>query len=116
MTAAAAQAGITDAVKAGTLPNGLRVLILENHKAPVATLNIFYRVGARNEQIGRTGLAHLLEHLMFRGTKTTKPEEFSQTIQLNGGMDNAFTTADFTDYFEVLNKEHLDVPIRLEAD
>lgn len=111
-----ARAAITDAVKAATLPNGLRVLVLENHKAPVATLNIFYKVGSRNESFGATGLSHLVEHLMFRGTRKLKPEEFSNIIQQNGGMDNAFTTADYTDYFEVINKDHLDVPISLEAD
>lgn len=111
-----ARAGMADAVKSQTLPNGLKVLVLENHKAPVATFNVFYRVGSRNEQMGKTGLSHLCEHLMFKGTKTLKPEEFSQIIQQNGGMDNAFTESDFTDYFETINKDHLDVPIRLEAD
>ncbi|HEY2662996.1 MAG TPA: pitrilysin family protein [Candidatus Binataceae bacterium] len=109
-------AGVTDAVKAVTLPNGLRVLVLENHKAPVATFNVFYKVGSRNEQFGRTGLSHLCEHLMFRGTKKLGPEEFSNIIQANGGMDNAFTTADYTNYFVVINRAHLDVPISLEAD
>ncbi len=115
-SATVARAGITDAVKAVTLKNNLRVLVLENHKAPVATFNVFYRVGSRNEQVSTTGISHLVEHLMFRGTKKLKPEEFSNIIQENGGMDNAFTTADFTDYFEVINKDHLDVPISLEAD
>ncbi len=114
--AGGARAGISDAVKSETLPNGLRVLVLENHKAPVATFNVFYRVGSRNEQFGKTGISHLCEHLMFRGTKKYAPEEFSNIIQENGGMDNAFTGADFTDYFEVINHEHLDVPIGLEAD
>ncbi|MGH7933158.1 MAG: M16 family metallopeptidase [Candidatus Binataceae bacterium] len=113
---AAAQAGITDAVKYEKLPNGLQVLVLVNNKAPVATLNIFYHVGSRNEQFGKTGLSHLCEHLMFRGTKKLKPEEFSNIIQENGGMDNAFTTSDFTDYFEVINRNNFDVPITLEAD
>jgi zinc protease len=113
---ATASAGMTDNVKAATLSNGLRVLVLENHKAPVATLHIFYRVGSRNETTGKTGIAHLLEHLMFRGTRTLKPEEFSNIIQENGGRDNAFTTSDFTDYFEVINAANFDVPIRLEAD
>lgn len=113
---AKARAGITDAVKAVTLKNDLRILVLENHKAPVATLNVFYKVGSRNEQVSTTGISHLVEHLMFRGTKKLKPEEFSNIIQENGGMDNAFTTADYTDYFEVINKDHLDVPISLEAD
>jgi zinc protease len=111
-----ARAGMADAVKAQTLPNGLRVLVLENHKAPLATLNIFYRVGSRNEQFGKTGLSHLCEHLMFKGTKKLGPEEFSQTIQAHGGEDNAFTEQDFTDYFETISKDHLDVPISLEAD
>lgn len=111
-----ARAALTDAVKAATLPNGLRVLVLENHKAPVATFNVFYKVGSRNESFGATGLSHLVEHLMFRGTHKLKPEEFSNLIQQNGGMDNAFTSADYTDYFEVINKDHLDVPISLEAD
>ncbi|HZO80176.1 MAG TPA: pitrilysin family protein [Candidatus Binataceae bacterium] len=114
--ASGARAGISEAVKSQTLPNGLRVLVLENHKAPVATFNVFYRVGSRNEQFGKTGISHLCEHLMFRGTKKYGPEEFSNIIQENGGMDNAFTGSDFTDYFEVINHEHLDVPIGLEAD
>ena len=112
----AARAGITDDVKSATLPNGIQVLVLENHKAPVATLNIFYKVGSRNERTGKTGLSHLLEHLMFRGTKKLKPEEFSNIIQENGGNDNAFTASDLTDYFEIINRDHFDVPISLEAD
>ncbi len=111
-----ARAGIADAVKTETLPNGIRVLVLENHKAPVATFNVFYNVGSRNEQFGKTGISHLLEHLMFRGTKKYGPEQFSNIIQENGGIDNAFTTPDYTDYFEDINKDHLDVPISLEAD
>jgi len=111
-----ASAGIADAVKTKTLSNGIRVLVLENHKAPVATFNVFYHVGSRNEQFGKTGISHLVEHLMFRGTKKYGPEEFSNIIQENGGMDNAFTTSDYTDYFEDINKDHLDVPIALEAD
>jgi zinc protease len=105
-----ARAGITDAVKTETLPNGLKVLVLENHKAPVATFNLFTKVGSRNESFGKTGISHLVEHLKFRGTKKYGPEEFSNIIQQNGGMDNAFTGADFTDYFEVINRDHLDVP------
>ena len=116
LTASPARAGISDAVKAQTLPNGLRVLVLENHKAPLATFNVFYRVGSRNEQFGKTGISHLCEHLMFKGTKKVGPEEFSQIIQQNGGEDNAFTESDFTDYFETMNKDHIDVPITLEAD
>ena len=90
--------------------------MLENHKAPVATFHIFYKVGSRNEQTGKTGLAHLLEHLMFRGTKKYKPEEIDQIIQENGGDLNAMTSEDYTEYFENINRDHLDVPISLEAD
>src|ERR1700693_2773599 len=111
-----ARAGMSDAVKAQTLPNGLRVLVLENHKAPLATFNVFYKVGSRNEQFGKTGISHLCEHLMFRGTKKLKTEEFSNIIKENCGEDNAFTESDLTDYFEVINRDHLDVPISLEAD
>jgi len=116
LAAGFARAGIADGVKTKTLSNGLRVLVLENHKAPVATFNVFYHVGSRNEQFGRTGISHLLEHLMFRGTKKYGPDEFSNIIQENGGMDNAYTTADYTCYFVNINKDHLDVPISLEAD
>ncbi len=111
-----AAAGIADGVKYTKLANGLQVIILENHKSPVATFNVFYRVGSRNEQFGKTGISHLCEHLMFRGTKKLAPEEFSNIIQENGGDDNAFTSNDFTDYFEIINRDHLDVPIGLEAD
>ncbi len=114
--ASAASAGISDNVKTETLPNGLKVLVLENHKAPVATFQIFYHVGSRNEQFGKTGLSHLCEHLMFRGTKKLKPEEIDQIIEQNGGDLNAETSEDFTVYFENINKDHLDVPISLEAD
>jgi len=111
-----AQAGISDDVKYKRLPNGLEVLVLENHKAPVATLNIFYRVGSRNETFGETGISHLCEHLMFDGTKKYGPEEFSNIVAENGGEDNAFTSNDYTDYFEIINRDHLDVPLSLEAD
>lgn len=113
---ALAAAGIADAVKYTKLANGLQILVLENRKSPVATFNVFYRVGSRNEQFGKTGISHLCEHLMFRGTKKLAPEEFSNTIQENGGNDNAFTSSDFTDYFEIINRAHLNVPIALEAD
>ncbi|HLX36691.1 MAG TPA: pitrilysin family protein [Candidatus Binataceae bacterium] len=107
---------MADNVKSETLPNGLKVLALENHKAPVVTFHIFYKVGSRNEQVGKTGLAHLLEHLMFRGTKKYAPEEIDKIIQDNGGDLNAMTSEDFTEYFENINKDHLDVPIEVEAD
>lgn len=98
------------------LDNGLKVLILEDHKAPTATFQIWYRVGSRNEKSGKTGLSHLLEHMMFKGTKEHGPKTFSQTIQRAGGMDNAFTSRDYTGYFELLASDRITLPINLEAD
>jgi zinc protease len=99
-----------------TLPNGLMVLILEDHRAPAATLQVWYKVGARNEQLGLTGISHLLEHLMFRGTPKYGQGEFSKLVQSTGGMDNAFTTDDETVYFENTSAPHIDTLLALEAD
>ncbi len=98
------------------LDNGLKVLILEDHKAPTATFQIWYRVGARNENTGKTGLSHLLEHMMFKGTKNHGPKTFSQTIKRAGGIDNAFTSKDYTGYFQLLASDRISLPIELEAD
>src|ERR1700690_995913 len=98
------------------LDNGLKVLILENHKAPTATFQVWYRVGSRNENAGKTGLSHLLEHMMFKGTKENGPKTFSQTIQRAGGTDNAFTTREYTAYFELISSDRMSIPMRLEAD
>ena len=98
------------------LPNGLKVIFLENHKAPLVTFQVWYRVGSRNEPWGKTGLSHMLEHMMFKGTERVGPEEFSRTIQENGGNDNAFTSYDYTAYFENLNADRVQVAIDLESD
>ena len=98
------------------LKNGLKVLILEDHKAPTATFQIWYRVGSRHENIGKTGLSHLLEHMMFKGTKEHGPKTFSQAIQRAGGTDNAFTSKEYTGYFELLASDRIGLPIELEAD
>lgn len=98
------------------LENGLKVLILEDHKAPTATFQVWYRIGSRHENIGKTGLSHLLEHMMFKGTKKHGPKTFSQAIQRVGGMDNAFTTGEYTGYFEFLASDRIGLPIELEAD
>ncbi len=103
-------------VRETVLPNGLKLLLLEDHKAPVAVFQVWYRVGSRNEQLGRTGLSHLLEHLMFKGTHKVGPEEYSKIIQHNGGNDNAFTSDDSTTYFATLASDRLGVVIDLEAD
>jgi zinc protease len=107
---------IVERVHEATLENGLKVLVLPITKAPVVTLQIWYRVGSRNEKLGTTGLSHLLEHLMFKETDKLKPEEFSKIIQANGGELNAFTTADYTTYFETLSSDRLAIALDLEAD
>ncbi len=109
-------AGLGDQVYEEVLDNGLKVILLENHKAPVVTFQVWYRVGSRNEQWGKTGLSHMLEHMMFKGTKKVGPEEFSRIIQENGGNDNAFTSGDYTAYFENLSADKIQVPIELESD
>jgi len=98
------------------LPNGLKVILLENHKAPLVTFQVWYRVGSRNEAWGKTGLSHMLEHMMFKGTEKVGPEEFSRIIQENGGNDNAFTSRDYTAYFENISADRVQVSIDLESD
>ncbi|MDQ7838085.1 MAG: pitrilysin family protein [Thermodesulfobacteriota bacterium] len=98
------------------LDNGLNILLLENHKAPVVSLQVWYRVGSRNERLGKTGISHLTEHLMFRGTKKYRPKEFSRLVKRNGGNENAFTSQDYTAYFENIAGDRLEVLLDLESD
>jgi zinc protease len=99
-----------------TLDNGLKLILLEDHKAPVVVFQLYYRVGSRNERLGYTGLSHILEHITFKGTETVAPEEYSKIIQRNGGRTNAFTSQDNTTYFAVLASDRVGVVIDLEAD
>lgn len=99
-----------------TLENGLKVLLLEDHKSPAVTFQVWYRVGARNEKDGKSGLAHFLEHMMFKGTPTTGPEEYSRIIAKNGGRSNAFTSSDVTVYFATMSRDKIGIEIELEAD
>ena len=98
------------------LDNGLTVLVLPDQSVPVVSLQVHYQVGSRNELPGITGISHLFEHLMFRGTDKMGPEEFSRLLQSKGGEINAFTTKDHTSYFENLPSEHLELALSLEAD
>lgn len=98
------------------LDNGLKVIIIEDHKVPITTFQIWYRVGSRNEVSGKTGLSHLLEHMMFKGTPLYGPKTFSKIIQRNGGVDNAMTTKDYTMYFETLSSDRINIAIDLESD
>ncbi len=99
-----------------TLSNGLKVIMLENHKAPLVSFQVWYRAGSRNERVGKTGLAHLLEHMMFKGTPKVSGEEFIRKIDENGGEENAFTSHDFAAYFETLVSSRIDLPVTLESD
>lgn len=99
-----------------TLDNGLQVVVIPNHLAPVVTHMLWYRVGAADEARGTSGIAHFLEHLMFKPTKTTPSAQFSKTVARNGGVDNAFTAADYTAYFQTIAKDRLELVMGLEAD
>ena len=99
-----------------TLDNGLKLILLEDHKAPVVVFQLYYRVGSRNERLGFTGLSHILEHITFKGTENVAPEEYSKIIQRNGGRTNAFTSQDNTTYFATLASDRVGVVIDLEAD
>ncbi|HJT21437.1 MAG TPA: pitrilysin family protein [Nitrospira sp.] len=98
------------------LSNGMKALIVEVPKAPVATVQVWYKVGSRNEVMGRAGLSHMLEHMMFKGTNRYPKGSFSRLIRKNGGMDNAFTSQDFTAYFENLAADRVELALELEAD
>jgi len=99
-----------------TLPNGLQVVVVPNHRAPIVIHMVWYRVGAADEAPGQSGNAHFLEHLMFKGTDTVAPGEMSKIVARSGGQDNAFTTHDYTGYFERVAKDKLELMMRLEAD
>lgn len=98
------------------LANGLRLLMLEDHAAPVISYQVHYAAGSRNERPGITGISHLFEHMMFKGTPTVGPEQFARTIQAHGGQLNAFTMEDNTTYYENLPSDCLELAVRLESD
>ncbi len=98
------------------LSNDMKVLLVEVPKAPVATVQVWYKVGSRNEMMGRAGLSHMLEHMMFKGTNRFPKGSFSRLIRKNGGMDNAFTSQDFTAYFENLAADRVTLALELESD
>ena len=98
------------------LDNGMHVVVKEDHRAPVVVHQVWYRVGGNYEQPGKTGLSHMLEHMMFKGTKHLKPGEFSKIVSKLGGQENAFTSANFTAYYQVVGKQHLERVMELESD
>src|SRR5438874_1117927 len=99
-----------------TLANGLQVVVIPDHRTPVVTQMIWYKVGSADETAGKSGLAHFLEHLMFKGTAKHPAGEFSQTVATLGGQENAFTTSDYTGYFQRIAREHLEEMMTFEAD
>src|SRR5665811_1593852 len=108
----AAQAGVFER----TLANGLKVIVKEDHRAPVLVQQIWYKAGSMDERTGKTGVAHVLEHLMFKGTRSVPAGEFSRRIAAAGGRENAFTSNDYTAYFQQLHKSKLPIAMKLESD
>jgi zinc protease len=99
-----------------SLKNGLKILVKEDHRAPVVVSQVWYKVGSSYEYDGITGISHALEHMMFKGTKKHPAGEFSRIISANGGEENAFTGADYTAYFQTMEKSRLEISFKLEAD
>lgn len=116
VSAGAAAANAAKPTLDQTLPNGMRVLVYENPRAPTALHMVWVKAGSIDETNGRTGLAHVLEHMMFKGTKTLAPGEFSKRVAALGGRENAFTAKDYTGYFQQVHKDSLREVMRLEAD
>ena len=98
------------------LSNGMKVIVQEDHRAPVVVSQVWYRAGALDEVNGKTGVAHVLEHMMFKGTKKIPAGQFSRMIAAAGGRENAFTGMDYTCYYQQLEKSNLPLSMRLEAD
>ena len=109
-------AAAADTVTSFQLENGLDVVVIEDHRAPVVTHMVWYRAGSADEVAGKSGIAHFLEHLMFKGTDEVGPGEFSSIVEAQGGNDNAFTTWDYTAYFQHVAADRLDLMMKLEAD
>ncbi len=106
----------TEGVQSHVLDNGLKVLVLENHRAPVVVQQIWYKVGSSYEHNGITGVSHVLEHMMFKGTEKHPAGQFSEIVAANGGKENAFTSKDYTAYFQRIAKDRLPLVMELEAD
>lgn len=105
-----------DTVSTFALQNGLEVVVIEDHRAPLVVQMIWYRAGAADEPAGRSGIAHFLEHLMFKGTEKIPPNAFSALVEAQGGDDNAFTSWDYTAYFQRISADRLEMVMEMEAD
>ncbi|MCB1340123.1 MAG: insulinase family protein [Pseudooceanicola sp.] len=105
-----------EAVTTFTLDNGMMVVVVEDHRAPVVQQMVWYRAGSADEPVGESGVAHFLEHLLFKGTDTMAPGELSATVAANGGNDNAFTSYDYTAYFQRVAADRLGLMMKMESD
>ncbi len=114
--AAALAAQAEEAVTSFTLDNGMQVVVVEDHRAPVVQHMVWYRAGSADEPVGSSGVAHFLEHLLFKATDTMEAGEFSATVAANGGRDNAFTSYDYTAYFQRVAADRLELMMKMEAD
>src|SRR5499427_5060698 len=103
-------------VKNWTLPNGLNVLFLADHKAPIATVQVFYHVGSKDEHVGIRGVAHMFEHMMFKGSEHVAPEEHARLLKEVGGQVNAFTVEDLTAYHDTVPPSYVGFALELEAE
>jgi zinc protease len=108
--------GISDQVTSFDLDNGMQVVVIEDHRAPVIVHMVWYRAGSADEWAGVSGVAHFLEHLLFKGTETLAPGEFSKVVAANGGNDNAFTSFDYTGYWQRVAADRLELMMRMESD
>ncbi len=99
-----------------TLDNGMQAVVIEDHRAPIVTHMVWYKVGSADEMAGKSGIAHFLEHLMFKGTDTLAPGEFSEIVAANGGQENAFTSYDYTGYYQKVSADRLELMMKLESD
>lgn len=114
-TGTAAHAGVFNP-ETFMLENGMQVVVVPNHRVPVVTHMVWYRVGSADEEANESGIAHFLEHLMFKGTKKRKNGEFSEIVARNGGQENAFTSTDYTGYYQTIAVDRLEMVMEMEAD
>ena len=116
LTSGALQAGQASKVHEYMLDNGMKIIVKPDRRAPIAVAQVWYKVGSSYEHNGITGVSHVLEHMMFKGTSNLGPNEFSEIISANGGRENAFTGRDYTAYFQTMSSDRLPISFELEAD
>jgi len=106
----------SDRIEEFYLSNQLKVILIEDKRSPIVVSSLWYKVGSSYEREGISGISHVLEHMMFKGTRTTNAGEFSEKVKKVGGTENAFTGRDFTGYFQKVHKDHLEMCLKMESD